>query len=186
MKLKTRLPRLVTPRMVVGKYPKLNAPDTYHDKLGVYQVTGDFESPEGWNQMTEKYQKVIDMVKAEIGNETLVEDSWFLVDEEGNRYVRFRMKARSVTDQGLIERKPKLYDSHNQPTNRVIGAGSIVQVAFDPYVYKDTDTNELKFSNRLFAVRVLRLVEAAPADPEQLFGDPDDEGFVEEVENVTF
>ena len=100
-------------------------------------------------------------------------------NDTGKIAFRFKMKAKVTSKQGeVIEMKPALFDSQNQPMSSPIYSGSQIQVAYQIFPYY-TAMAGCGVSLRLKAVRVHELV-STNQDGSGYFGDAAEGGYEHE------
>jgi hypothetical protein len=155
-------------------WAKVFEPDTKFNPLGDYSI--NLQMPEAdAAQMCEKLEGLVQeefakaiKEKPPLKNSLSTQDVMSPVydrdtgDATGNVEFKFKLKAKvQRRDGGYYEQAPAVLDSKKTPMSNktLIGNGSRVKVAFEPYPYVMLSTKKVGVSLRLKAVQVLDLVE---------------------------
>jgi hypothetical protein len=112
-------------------YPWLNTPDTKFNPMGEYSVT---------LVLSKSDTKVVsDVVKPMMngGKNNPIKPE---VDDQGNKTgnykVKFKLKAKVTPKNGkAFEQKPVLLDEDGNRLEKLIGGGSKIKIAYEPYAY---------------------------------------------------
>lgn len=156
-------------------WAKVFEPDTKFDSNGVYSV--NLLVPELEAQgLCEYLDKVVEdkfneEVKANPKKRNTLSTRKgydYHYDQDGNKTdqleFKFKLKAKVQTRSGdMYDQKPIVVDAKRNPMDidTLIGNGSKIKVAFEPYPYVMASTKQVGVSLRLKGVQVIDLVEYA-------------------------
>lgn len=181
------LKQFVTPKGV-AKFPALNAPDTLHDKDGIFKV--------GLLLPPDEAQVLIDLLKPHldeavawakrenprVAKSIVAHSPWAdEVDREGNEtgLIEFKFKAKAKgkrKDGTTFDRRIPLFDAVRTPITKNVGGGSVIKVSAAAVAYFAAATKQAGITLRLNAVQVLELREFGARDAAG-FGFGEEDGF---------
>jgi len=154
-------------------WAKVFEPDTKFDSNGVYSVNLLIPELEA-QELCEYLDKVVETkfeeeVKANPKKRNILSTRKgydYHFDKDGNKTdlleFKFKLKAKVQTRNGeMYEQKPVVVDAKRTPMNAdtLIGNGSRIKVAFEPFPYVMASTKQVGVSLRLKGVQVIDLVE---------------------------
>ena len=160
--------------VIEGKalWAKVHDPDSKFDPNGIYSISVLVEEDkaqemcEYLNDLAKK--KMAEEIKANPKRKNIAVKQPFeyATDRDGNDTseieFKFKLKAKFQSRDGkTFTQKPVVVDSKRTPMSKdkLIGNGSLVKVAFDPFPYLMMTTQQCSVSLRLKGVQVLNLVE---------------------------
>ena len=174
--------------VIKGKceWAKVHEPDTKFDPDGLYSIEVTVPETEAV-EMCEYLDglvktKITEEIKANNKRSDLTTKTPYSKTEEGEIKFKFKLKAKVKTRDGQVfSQRPLVVDSKRTPLTKdtLIGNGSIVKVAFEPYAYSMMSSKTCSVSLRLKGVQVLQLVEFQAAGS---FFDEEDDGFIAKAE----
>tara|TARA_Y100001938_G_C8100050_1_gene441020 strand:- start:6957 stop:7547 length:591 start_codon:yes stop_codon:yes gene_type:complete len=167
-------------KIIKGKalWAKVFEPDTKFDANGVYSISVLVPETEA-QEMCECLDRIVEeRLATEVkekpklkGSLTTRQGYEKATDQDGNETgeIEFKVKLKAKIqgkDGSTYTQKPIVVDAKRTPMNKesLIGNGSTVKVAFEPFAYAMMSTKQVGVSLRLKGVQVLELVEFGGAN----------------------
>ena len=157
-----------------AQWAKVLEPDTKWNPLGDYSIKLQLSQEEA-AEMSERIEEIVQeefkravKEKPPLKNTLTTQDVAQTVydkdtgDDTGKVEFKFKLKAKVQRKDGTYyEQAPAVIDAKKQPLPKdmLIGNGSRVKVAFEPFPYIMQSTKKVGVSLRLKAVQVIDLVE---------------------------
>lgn len=174
--------------VIQGKceWAKVHEPDFKFQPMGVYSIdvlvpeTEALEMCEYLDGLVKT--KLAEEIKANRNRSDLTTKTPYVRTDNGEIKFKFSMKAKITSKTGqTFTQQPIVVDSKRTPITKdtLIGNGSTVKVAFEPYAYAMMSSKQCSVSLRLKGVQVLHLVEFQGAGS---FFDEEDDGFIAKAE----
>ena len=167
-------------KIIKGKalWSKVFEPDTKFDANGVYSISVLVPELEA-QEMCENLDKIVEeRLATEVKEKPKLKESLTTrkgyekaTDKDGNETgeIEFKVKLKAKVqskDGSTYTQKPIVVDAKRTPMSKesLIGNGSTVKVAFEPFAYAMMSTKQVGVSLRLKGVQVIDLVEFGNAN----------------------